>query len=454
MNTDFGSLQKVIAIFFSLLILVNGYFLAKVAKTWLVPGCLISIFWFGYSFFPLMGLYTVPVNVAPVIYIFAAIFLFSLPAYFINWNMARTKNRLKEKMQLQYEFHTGFLMKTFYVTQILVVVIILLDIMAQGFSIRDVVFNIMEISSQYIALRYSNEVNTSILSRMGTVFNYVGVMLGGLVFSTTNHQVKKYLILLLTLFPSVIIMVVQGAKGTLFLCAVLFYSTFLIYRIYNGNLRLTDKKINRNIIFSLVLLFPAIVSSFLSRGLYGYDSDYVIERLIYYFSSYAFAHLYAFSDWFSFYINAPYIYNYEAQTGYHFGFYTFMSAFRAFGDQTEVPPGVYDEYFQYEDVIQTNIYTFFRGLILDFGVGGSLLFMLALGIIANLAFRNVLRYKRPYFSLSFYSIMIGFYYTSFIISIFIWNSIFITFLIFSVILYLNRKIYLLKIFKRADTDNE
>ncbi|HTF96228.1 MAG TPA: O-antigen polymerase [Cellvibrio sp.] len=454
MNIDLDLIEKTVALLFSLLILINGYLLAKVAKTWLIPSCLMSIFWFGYSFLPLIGLYTVPVNAISIVYIFVAVFLFSLPAYFINWNAARAKNQLKVKMNMKYEFHTGFLMKTFYFIQCLVVMIIILDILAQGFAIRDIIFNLVEVSSQYIALRYAGEINATLLSRMGTVFNYVGVMLGGLVFSTAIRTSKKYFILLLTLLPSVVIMVVQGAKGTLFLCAVLFYSTFLIYRIYEGNLKISDKKVNRNIVLALMVLFPAVISSFLSRGLYGYDADYIIERLISYFSSYAFAHLYAFSDWFSFYTGNPHTNNYTSSPEYYFGFYTFMSLFRLMGDTTEVPPGIYDEYFQYNDFLQTNIYTFFRGLILDFGIGGSFIFMLILGAIANISFRNVLRSVRPYFSLSFFSVMTGFYYTSFIISIFIWNSIFFTFLIFSAILYLNRKVYLLKITKHADTYNE
>lgn len=444
MSFDSDDIYKLIALFFSVLIILNGYFVARLAKTWFVPGAIISIFWFGYTFFPLLCLYSVPVNTLSIIYIFIAIFTFVLPSCFFNWSAAFAANRLKVTSGMRFEFHTRFLIYTFYLMQILVIVTIISDILAQGFSLKNVLFNLMETSSQYIALRYSEEVNISILSRMGTVFTYVGVMLGGLVFSATPKVKAKYLILFLSLLPSIIVMVVQGVKGTLFLCAIFFYSTFLIYRLCSGNLFLTDKKTNKNLLITLMLVFPAIVSSFLSRGLYDYDYDYVMGRLISYFSSYAFAHVYAFSDWFSFYIGSPHVMHYETYNDYFYGFYTFMSIFKFLGSSITVPPGVYDEYFQYNDLITTNIYTFFRGLILDFGILGSLCFMLILGTITSFSFYILLRSLRPYFSISFFATMAGFYYSSFIISVFIWNSIFFTFVIFAFILYLNRKLYIYK----------
>jgi len=437
MTVEFDVVDKLLAILFSLFIFVNAYIASKFARTWLTPSGMISIFWFGYSFFPLICLFSVPVNELAILYIFFAIFVFVLPSYFFNWHTAFIANKQKSKLGLRFKFHTPFLFNTFLYMQILVVIAIFLDVLAQGFSLRDVIFNLMETSSAYISLRYSDDIKVSILSRMGTVFTYVGSMLGGLVFCASRKIKVKCLVLFLSLFPSILVMVIQGAKGTLFLCAVLFYTAFLIYRLYSGNASLTDKRINKNIAIALMLLLPAIISSFLSRGLYDYDMDYIIVRLAQYFSSYAFAHLYAFSDWFSFYIGDSHLMYYEGQNDYYWGFYTFMSAFKLLGSTIVVPPGVYEEYYQYEDVIQSNIFTLFRGLILDFGILGSFVFMFLLGLICSASFYILLRTKHPYFSISFFITMAGFYYSSFIISVFIWNSIFFSFIIFALILYAN-----------------
>ncbi len=443
MNTDFGSLQKVIAIFFSLLILVNGYFLAKRAGTWFTPGGIISIFWFGYTFFPLALVYSAPINAMSAIYICAAVFLFTLSSYFIPWRGAFLANQKKEALNLKMEFHTNFLLKSFYISQALVILSLILEIRSNGFSLANIVFNLLETSSAYIELRYADEANHSFLTRVGTVFTYVGVMLGGLVFCAARSTSKKVLILMISLFPAVVIMVVQGAKGTLFLCAMFFYSTLLIYRLYAGKISLTDRRTNKNLLLTVAFLLPAIVSSFLARGLHGHDTDYIIEKLLSYMSSYALAHMYAFSDWFSFYTSEPYLMHYEQAEDYYYGFYTFMSVFKALGSTIEVPMGTYDEYFNYNDFLKTNVYTLFRGLILDFGIIGSLLFMFILGTITTFSFYILLRSTKAYFSISFFAIMFGFYYTCFI-SVFIWNSTFLTFFMFALILMLNRQILILR----------
>ncbi len=441
MSIDY--LEKFFAIAFSLLILLNGFVIAKIARTWFTPSGIISIFWFAYTFFPLAMVFNAPVNALSVLYISLAIFFFTLSSYALNWRAAFLLNQSKLQSALYLEFHTRFLRYSFYAIQYFSIFVVFLDIYAQGFSINDIVFNLMETSSRYISLRYAEELNNSFLSRIGTVAIYVGVILGGLVFSAANTVFKKSIILFVALVPSLLIMVVQGAKGTLLLCVMFFYSTFLIYKLYVNDISLTDKKTNKNLFIIAVLLLPALISSFLSRGLYGYDLELIVERLLSYIASYAFAHVYAFSDFFSFYIGDPYTLFYAPLSDHYYGFYTFMSIFKAFGSQIEVPLGTFDEYYNYNDFLKTNVFTLFRGLILDFGLLGGLIFMFFLGAIANLSFYNLLCSRRAYFSIAFFAIMFGFYYTCFI-SIFIWNSIFVAFFIFAMLLIINRKIFVFR----------
>lgn len=441
---DYSYFDKVLAIFSSCLILFNGYLISVAARTWFVPGGIISIFWFSYTFFPLVILFNVPVNSYSLWYIFLSTFFFSVSSYVFDWRKAFFKNQKKIRANLALEFHSLFLRNFFYLIQASVICILIIDILSQGFSFHDMIFNIMETSKAYISLRYADDLNRSAFSRVSTVLTYLGVMIGGLVFCSAGSVRKKSFTLFVSFLPSIIVMVIQGAKGTLFLCAAFFYSTLLVYKLYVNKVRLTDKATNKNLILIILLLFPAIVSSFLSRGLYGENMGYVVEKLVSYFSSYAFAHVYAFSDWFSFYIGKPHMINYETQEGYSYGFYTFMSIFKAFGSSVEVPMGTYGEYFNYQDFIKTNVYTLFRGAILDFGLIGTFLFMFLLGLVANISFYVLLCSTRPYFSISFFSIMAGFYYTCFI-SVFIWNSIIVVFFLFAIVLILNRKFYIFEL---------
>jgi len=187
------------------------------------------------------------------------------------------------------------------------------------------------------------------------------------------------------------------------------------------------------------LLIPAIVSSFLSRGLYDQDLEYIFQKLKIYLMSYAFAHLYAFSDWFGGYIGSQSLMQFDdLHNESEYGFYTFMAIFRALGSERYVPPGVFDEYYAYQEVIKSNIYTMYRGVILDFGIFGSLIFSFLLGFLLNFSYFLICVLRSPLFFISIYIAMFGFYYTSFIISIFIWNSLFVSLVVFYVILFLNR----------------
>jgi oligosaccharide repeat unit polymerase len=432
-------IEKIIAIVFSLLILCLAWVTSRYAKSWLVPSVVFSVFWFLYSFLPLVFLPEVPINVTAVIYIFIFCLIFSSSAYFFDWQYAnRVFDRHKVKNNRVAILDTSFIRRTFFIVQIFVVFTVFLDVIIQGFSFYDVIFNFMETSSAYISLRYSGELKESIIVRLGTVFTYVGVMLGGFVACFCEKRRNVMLVTLLSLLPSVLLMVIQGAKGSVFLCVFLFYGSVLIYKMYHSNRNLTDRKTNKIILYGIVALTPAIVSSFLSRGLYDQDTDYILKKLFFYFNSYAFAHLYAFSDWFNAYIGYESLLKYHIDTEKSYGFYTFMSLFKSLGVNKYVPPGVYEEYYMYKDIIKSNIYTVFRGLITDFGIVGSLIFAFVFGWLLNFMYFCINITKNPNFLLSVYIAMYGFYYTSFIISIFIWNSLPASLLIFYIIISVNQ----------------
>ncbi len=431
--------EKIVAMLFSLLILCLAWITSRFAKSWLVPSVVFSVFWFLYSFIPLIFLPSVPVNAIAVVYIFVFCSVFSLSAYFFNWKYARRifdTNKVKgDKIAI---LDTLFIRGTFVFIQGFVIFSIFLDVIIQGFSFFDLFFNFMQTSSAYISLRYSGELIESIIVRLGTVFTYVGVMLGGFVVCFSSGMRNKIIVTIFSLLPSILLMVIQGAKGAVFLCIFLFYGSVLIYNMHHSNTNLINRQTIKIFLFGIVLLIPAVVSSFLSRGLYDHDLDFILKRLAYYLNSYAFAHLYAFSDWFNAYLGKESImeYDFDAEVGY--GFYTFMSLFRVFGVDRYVPPGVYEEYYMYKDIMQSNIYTFFRGLITDFGILGSIIFAFVFGWLLNLLYYGINIVKNPNFLIAAYIAMFGFYYTSFIISIFIWNSLPVSLLIFYFIIAFNQ----------------
>ena len=123
-----------------------------------------------------------------------------------------------------------------------------------------------------------------------------------------------------------------------------------------------------------------------------------------------------------------------------YGFYTFAPLFKLMGSHRVLPLGIFDEDYSYGDLLITNIFTMFRGLIQDFGFIGTVLFMVATGMLLHWAFHAMLLKRMPVFTVAVFVFMIGCFYMSFGISLLIWNSIYVTFVFIWIVLQLNKLI--------------
>ena len=155
-------------------------------------------------------------------------------------------------------------------------------------------------------------------------------------------------------------------------------------------------------------------------------------------ASYAFGHLYAFSDWFTHYVGNPSANRYASESA-GYGFYTFMTFFKAFGDTRHVPVGIYDEFFEYKDVLITNIYTIFRGLITDFGLIGTIVYMFVSGYVFHLAEPFLLVRRRPEGSVAMFILAVYYSYATFVISAFIWTTIPVVTVASAICLFFNNR---------------
>ena len=434
---DFILSDKLISIFFSLSILFNGYLMGRSLITFLNPASLFCFFWFLYTFFPLVFLFSVPINPLSIIFIFLCTVTFSLSTFFFNWNKAFSLNKNKLNLNVNY-YNNNFLLRIFNISFILTFVFSIIDIKIQGFELSSFFNDFYESANKYMVKRYSSDIKINIFSQLANVLNYFILMLGGILlgFSLKSNWVKTKL-LISSLLPSIFITLTQGAKGTILLAVFLLYGGLLITKIFNNSLELTNKKTNKIILIIISGLIIIMYFSFMSRGLFERDSIAANKALFFYFNSYAFAHIYAFSDWFSFYLLDESFMTFQHKD-MTYGFYTFMAFFKALGSSIKTPPGIFDEYFYYKDVMQTNIYTIFRGNIIDFGILGSFLFWLIAGFFSNSTYYVLLCLKKPTLSIPLFIIMIGYFYTSFIISLFIWKSIFGAIVILYFVLYLNK----------------
>lgn len=427
-------MEKFVAVVFSLMILLQAWGLGVYAGSWIVPGTIFGLFWFLYTFVPLVGLWNVPVDATAILYILVCCIAFSLSAVPFQW---RSAFRVKAVIGRSFDYGSPFIRTCFYAGSTLTIFCLIVDLFIQGVTVSAVLSNPLEVAQQMMVRRYLGQLTPNIFGQLSFVLQYPSAILGGFVFSSMSQGGRKRLVLLLTFLPSIMAMLLQGAKGALFLVLVLFWGAHLIYKVNEGQLKVfTWRDVRRSVPYAgVVVVFVTI--SFLSRILDASGTpDGAQQQIVRLFASYAAAHIYAFSDWFSELLGGSQALFYSDGLG-RYGFYTFTALAKLFGNDTKVPDGVYEEYFKYEDMFQTNIYTMFRGLINDFGLGGSVLAMFAAGIAIHFAYYLFLRMRRPALSTSIFIHSIGFFYTSFIISLFIWNSIYASLMLTAAVLWVN-----------------
>lgn len=429
-------MEKFVAIFFAFAILGQAWIVKSWVGTWLFPACLFGVFWFLMTFFPLILALTVPINVLSMVYILICCIAFSISAL-ITTKWKRAFKHSREKF-IHASYGSDFIRLSFYLVTILTIVFIVMNTGAQGISIEDVVFDIAGVASSYIERRYNESLVLTVYGQLSLIFTYVAAMIGGLVYAGRPRESSGFYLVLLFIIPSAVVMMIQGNKGTLFLSLAYFLSGVIAFKIKKGEYELFESSGIRVVFGYALMIVPVVFFSFYVRGLQDQDDmSHILAELQRGLLSYSSSHLYAFSDWFSHYIYGESIQDYYDDFN-AFGFHTFMSIFKMGGDERYVPNGYYDEYYKYQDVIQSNIYTIFRGLIYDFGLIGSIVYFLIFGLISHIVFYAFLAAKYPVLTLSFFAHFVGYLYTSFLISQFVWNSIYATFFIFSLILWLNK----------------
>jgi oligosaccharide repeat unit polymerase len=430
---------KLAALLFSTIILAQAYLVRRFVGTWLFPACLLGLFWFLLTFIPLVALFSVPIDPYAVGFICFCLLAFSVSLLFFPWKIAFKRNAEK-KEDTPIVYGSRLLKSVFNASFVLSISMIFVHLYEQGFSLADLVFNFFLTVHSYRDLSTFNELNALFIERWSLVFAYLGAMIGGLRFGSITSKSGRRWLIVLSFLPGVLIALTQSSKWQLFLCMAFFYGGVLAYRVSNGKAVLVDKIKMKSIVLAAVLLISIVSVSFMARGLYDLDDDdSVVDHMMLYFRSYSCVHIYAFADWFSFTNGgkSQIVYN-NGKTGY--GFYTFTTLFRLLGSQRTLPPGAFDDYYSYGEVLTGNLYTMFRGLIADFGFVGSLAFMFGLGLVFHGAFYALLCQKRPMLPVAVFVLMVGVFYSSFIFSLLGSDIVYyVAFAMLWAILHLNRR---------------
>lgn len=427
-------MEKIFSIILICTLLINFKYITKKTGTTNNPSSLYLLIWFLFLFFSLITQFSHPINFLAILYIVVCSNLFCLSIYFFEFN----SNKSKIKSNTINIFASKNVLSFFYILFSVSLLFNFVNLYYQGFDLINVIMDLQSVTSEYTARRYASDIKPNFYSQYGLIITYITAIVGG---GIVHHRKFKHINLrgihILSLSPSLIVMLTQGAKGAFFLAIFYFLGGFLLSKSLYNDKNSIKQYFNLYLlfIFSFILL-AFLFFTFLARG---NDSDSLL-LFWYYFSSYSFASLYAFSDWFSFYIN------HKSVVSYHFGdfsygFETFTSLFKTFGSQREILPGYYDDYYESHN-ISTNIYTIYRGLISDFSILGSMVAVFLTGFICNTLFflsRSIKFFRTFYYSL--FVMMPAIFYNSTQISLFIWNgTFFLMFALIPIFFLFNKKI--------------
>ena len=404
---------------------------------WFNPSSLFALFWIVYTGIPLLVGLGYSFNPVALLYIVIFISLFSLSTFLFDWNVAINDNI--QNIYLNNLYIAPFLIVVFLFFVILSVFFHAIDLLHQGISLSS---DFLSIGGKYTGLRYAGDLNQNVFAKIALLTSYQSAVLGGLVFGGKSRRSIKTLVLMAAMLPSILVMLLQSAKGLFFLSSAFFAGSWLVTRIFQNDFRFPQISLFQGIA-AFLALSTFVITSFISR--IGLD----FNTLRFYIASYSSGHLYAFSDWFSHRYFETFSSNNYEQLSLEGGFYTFMAFFKFFGDSRYVPMGIYDEFFEVPGLLQTNIFTVFRGLISDFGLFGSLIFAAFVGLVSNLVFYVLVSNKNSTIGMVFFIYSVGFLYQTYIVSSLSWLSIPVSFFLTIFILSLNNFYLMVKI-KKVD----
>jgi oligosaccharide repeat unit polymerase len=419
------------------MMLLYGCLIGRITGAWSHPAVIYAVFWFALTILPLVGVWSIPVEPWAMVYIFATVVVFGLHAFCYDWKTSiEIAERRRETVK---NSSAGIFVALFFLMQVCTISCVFANIAAQGFSLSEFVTDPIRASNRYLVARYTGTIETNVFSQVGIIINYIAAPIGGMIIAQQKTVLRSALVIVFAFVPSVLHMIVYSDKGTLFLVGAYFFAGVLVARVMRGDTALLNIATFKAGAAAVLLLIPVLIFSMLSRGGGDWKGSEQITKVFFYLNSYAFGHLFAFSDWFTNYF-------FEATSKYTnplsstSGFFTFMGIGRMILPGYRLPPGIFDEYFSVPNVVTSNIYTMFRPLIVDFGLVGSLVFMFVWGLGASLSYNMMLRKTSPALSQSIFILTIGMIYTSYIISLLIWNSIYVSITGVAVLIVINKRL--------------
>ena len=395
---------KTFSILISLCLLKYSILLKRLNGDIHTPGSLYSFYWFLFTFFPIIFLFFVPINPLPLLYILISAIIFSISSFHYDWKLIKkidTNSGLIDLKSLQ----NNVLKIVYFFSFLCAILFPLLMLIQNGFNLELFFLDWASTSSKFATTRANEGYEYGLIGQASTFFPLFVAALGAAISFTSKIKSQKIIYFIFSLLPALIFMLFHSSK-IIFLYAILFYISVLIsLKLYSGFNEILNKGVIKAIFLFIICFSPILIITFTLRDGYNdLSTDIFLPTIL----SYFFGSIYAFSDFFMSILGLGSQSNYIFENNYTLGYYSFKSFFDLLGGTKVFPPGYYYDFYNYDNYIQSNIFTFFRQLIQDFGILGSLLFIYLMGVILNFNYYLILKIRKPYFSLTIFIIFLVF----------------------------------------------
>ena len=273
--------------------------------------------------------------------------------------------------------------------------------------------------------RYSGYINYPFIIKYSLYCIYPANLLGGLLLSMRQISLKMKVLTVVPLLLALILGIIEGARTSILLGLVLFFSAWMSGAMINDP-HFNKKKPYLKIAISsggLILGFTAffVLIQWLRQGMDSIIVDLLIDRIRAYF----FGYLAAFTQWVG-----------EYESVHMSGVLTtFAGPFNLMGVM-ERSLGFYEPV-NISLGISTNIFTALRGLVIDFSIPGAIIITFIMGFFLQLS------YQRGISGSIINTLPISMFYAftlySPLISIFHYNSILFSWVIIAIIFLFQHK---------------
>lgn len=394
-----------------ILLFITACLLRKIHKSWLAPGAFFSLLWLFFIICPIVFAPEYYIPAFGIWIIFAICISVGIGSLFaISENKIETNNQTAEIIKFSSLVKSGTIISS--ILSIIGLVLMLIYTISR-FNLDYSFISFLILPNQISAERYNELLILPIYIKFFIYWVFPAAMFGGIGYGISRTK-KETLLYLSPLMIAVLKGTIETVRTTILLAIVVWLAAYIGSRVAtNDNLK---KLLNKKTFVFLMITGSLFIFLFIAIDWLRFAggemfTDLIIGRIKLYF----FGYLSAFTTWVT--------YNYNID--YTLGMSTFAGPFDLL-NLIDRKLGFYNHTHIY-NIYFTNVYSSLRGLINDFSLFGTLLMGMIIGFLSTVTFNKTLNNNIFWlFPLtSFYAFILY----SPVISIFIYNSIIMSWII-------------------------